>query len=87
MCSVSLIAIELKGLAAPGEALKNFHDNSPLVRRAGFIIDVGKCGAQFRLRKMGMTTSPTKKRDSVSKYLVHVSNVSTSSISFQDPTA
>ena len=23
MCSVSLIAIELKGLAAPGEALKN----------------------------------------------------------------
>ena len=24
MCSVSLIAIELKGLAAPGEALKNF---------------------------------------------------------------
>ena len=24
MCSVSLIAIELKGLAAPGEALKNY---------------------------------------------------------------
>ena len=26
MCSVSLIAIELKGLAAPGEALKNMND-------------------------------------------------------------
>ena len=25
MCSVSLIAIELKGLAAPGEALKNYN--------------------------------------------------------------
>ena len=24
MCSVSLMAIELKGLAAPGEALENF---------------------------------------------------------------
>ena len=24
LCSVSLIAIELKGLAAPGEALKNY---------------------------------------------------------------
>ena len=24
MCSVSLLAIELKGLAAPGEALNNF---------------------------------------------------------------
>ena len=25
ICLVSLIAIKLKGLAAPGEALKNFH--------------------------------------------------------------
>ena len=25
MCSISLIAIELRGLAAPGEALKNLH--------------------------------------------------------------
>ena len=24
MCSVSLLAVELKGLAAPGEALKNY---------------------------------------------------------------
>ena len=30
MCSVSLIAIELKGLAAPGEALKN---NKPMYWR------------------------------------------------------
>ena len=33
MCSVSLIAIELKGLAAPGEALKNNHTS----RRSWFL--------------------------------------------------
>ena len=30
MCSVSLLAIELKGLAAPGEALKNLIEISDI---------------------------------------------------------
>ena len=32
MCSVSLIAIELKGLAAPGEALKINRKVNPLIK-------------------------------------------------------
>ena len=49
MCSVSLIAIELKGLAAPGEALKNnmfyLRENKVLVKNNVFSIEK-KCFGQ-----------------------------------------
>ena len=46
MCSVSLIAIELKGLAAPGEALKNI-----LSSRVGRVLSVVSIGGRLAFRR------------------------------------
>ena len=48
MCAVSLIAIELKGLAAPGEALKNCKFQAPSSRLSDEFSDSKGCYLNLR---------------------------------------